>query len=161
MGPSWATNPSGVSFPSYFHPFSTQKFFKITFLQIYLQRYEPSKVYCLHCLCLVHSESLSLSLIHTHPHTLKSSTLATLLSWVSPHSPLFLSSMFFHLLFSSLDCSDSRLTAFCEVCISARPFLFYKTALVHRTGHVTQGDVSWGHFHTHRKVSCWGKIYIF
>ena len=108
----------------------------------YISSNIPSKVYCLHCPCLVHSESISLSLIHTHPHTLKFSTLATLLSWVSPHSPLFLSSMFFHLLFPSLDCSDSRLTAFCEVCLSARPFLFYKTALVHRTGHVTQGDVS-------------------
>lgn len=138
----WGHPEQPIHLEYHFHPFSTQKFFKITFLQIYLRRFIPSKVYCLHCLCLVHSESLSLSLIHTHPHTLKSSTLATLLSWVSPHSPLFLSSMFFHLLFSSLDCSDSRLTAFCEVCTSARPFLFYKTALVHRTGHVTQGDAS-------------------
>ena len=129
----------------HFHPISTH-FLHRNFLN-YISSNIPSKAYCLHCLYLVHSDSLSLSLSLTHTHTLTHTPSQVLYSSHTsllgfPHTPLFLSFVFFHLLFSSLDCSDSRLTAFCEVCISARPFLFYKTALVHRTGHVTQGDVS-------------------
>ena len=149
LGPSWATNPFWVSFSSYHLP--TQKFSKI-----------PSEVWTFKGILpstseyLVHSGSLS----HAHiPHTLKFSTLATLLSWVSSHIHRFLTFMLFHLLFSNPDWSDSRTTAFCEAYVSRSPFLFCKTetALVHRAGQVTLGHVSWGHFHTHMKASYWGK----
>ena len=85
----------------HFHPISTH-FLHRNFLN-YISSNIPSKAYCLHCLYLVHSESLSLflSLSHTHTHTLshthplKFSTLATLLSWVSPTLLSFSPSCFF------------------------------------------------------------------
>ena len=162
----WGHPKQPIHLEYHFHPISIH-FLHRNFFN-YISSNIPSKVWTFKGILPSLSVpcTFRISLSHTHTHTLTHTPSQVLYSSHTsllgfPHTPLFLSFMFFHLVLSSLDCSDSRLTAFCEVCISARPFLFYKTALVHRTGHVTQGDVSWGHFHTHRKVSCWGKMHIF